>query len=1175
MRKNWPLVRWAIVGSCYHRPRPALRIKLRPRPEGLEERHCPSLALTLGDLTGTVGTPYSQQISAGGVSTTDSLSYSLITPPGSPSRNGLPPGIALGATGLLSGTPTTPGAYDIVVAVADNTTGATAQEAFPLSISPLITLSASLANSSGTEDITLSKQTITAYGPAGDSYSFAMTGSLPPGVTLAKASATTAQLTGTPRQWGTYSFTVTATDDNEDVGVQTYELTIKPDITFSPAPIANLYTTNQLSLATFFLNDLPSVAVAGQAYSQTISASSVNGIASLTYSVSGGAPPSGLNITQPSANTLLISGTPTTFTQESAPIQIAVTANDMNGYSDTVDYLLDVEPNPASPYVAIQAEQTGSGALPDLPAGVVGQAYPSTTFATPPGSGTFTFSLVPAEYSSTGDGGVPPGMTFDATSDTLSGTPTQAGQYSLIIQAVSSTLGIIDSRVFHLTINPAPESLQLGPLTLPLASPDVSYSQPITAIGGTGTTTLTYSLVNGTMSDLTALGLRISQNPSQPNVLTLSGTPTASTPVPGNIAGSNGPLTLSVTATDSAGDSVTQQYPISIYYTPQQIRQAYGFDDMTLSGGVIGDGSGQTIAIIDQGDAPNLVSTSDPNFDNSDLHQFDLAFSLPDPPQFSKLDAYGGPNIPTTSSGFAGEITQDVEWVHALAPGASIILLEGASGDVFNSIQTARNLPGVTVVLMTFRKFFDNNADNGGVDYIEPDLDPLFVSPPNHPITFLASAGDTASGVSNGEFLDRYPAISPNVVSVGYTDLTLNLQGDYASEAAVFGAGGGASLEEPLPPWQLEIAGQVSTEFRANPDVTFNGSNQSSVAVFDTEYEATNSPWKYGDGTSIATSSWAALIAIADQARAIAGESPLDGPTQTLPDLYALAGSVDFNPVSTVTDGTIVSHAFGSYNPWAGLGSPVVSRLVPALVGNHDTISGTVYNDLDGIGVLTNSDPPLAGVTVYLDANNNGTLDPGETRTTTDAEGDFSFTVTPGSYTVRAVAPPGFRLTSSNPSTINFPASAASAQDAVDFGFQALMPTPPPPTTTPNATPTQSPTPAPTPTPTLPPPNVIGIAGVTHSKELTAITLAFDEALDSASVGNLALYSVLRGVKKHRKTVYSKPLAVTGAIYDGAANTVTIDLAKPYRRTVLVTVRSGVLAADGQSSSNEFSALVK
>ena len=119
----------------------------RPRLEHLEDRLAPALSIGLSTLTGTVGTAYCQQITTTGGGVNDTYSYSLATAQGDPPNNGLPPGLSLNATtGLLSGTPTAPGAYDIVVAVTDNTTGATGEEAFPLSISPLITLSGSLAN---------------------------------------------------------------------------------------------------------------------------------------------------------------------------------------------------------------------------------------------------------------------------------------------------------------------------------------------------------------------------------------------------------------------------------------------------------------------------------------------------------------------------------------------------------------------------------------------------------------------------------------------------------------------------------------------------------------------------------------------------------------------------------------------------------------------------------------------------------------------------------------------------------------------------------------------------------------------------------------------------------------------------------------------------------------------
>src|SRR5262249_58239527 len=67
--------------------------------------------------------------------------------------------------------------------------------------------------------------------------------------------------------------------------------------------------------------------------------------------------------------------------------------------------------------------------------------------------------------------------------------------------------------------------------------------------------------------------------------------------------------------------------PGPVGLTPSQIRHAYGFDQINF-GGTAGDGTGETIAIVDAFDDPRFVSSSDPNFANSDLHRFDVAFGL-------------------------------------------------------------------------------------------------------------------------------------------------------------------------------------------------------------------------------------------------------------------------------------------------------------------------------------------------------------------------------------------------------------------------------------------------------------------------------------------------------------------------------------------------------------------
>src|SRR5262245_54776656 len=162
--------------------------------------------------------------------------------------------------------------------------------------------------------------------------------------------------------------------------------------------------------------------------------------------------------------------------------------------------------------------------------------------------------------------------------------------------------------------------------------------------------------------------------------------------------------------------------------TPAQIRHAYGFDQISFNNGAIaGDGSGMTIAIVDAYDDPNIAG---------DLHQFDLQFGLPDP-TFTKVNQSGGTTLPAANAGWASEIALDVEWAHAIAPKASILLVEASSNsyaNLFAAVRYAARQPGVAVVSMSF---------GGGEFSGETSYDSSFVTPSGHAgVTFIASSGD-------------------------------------------------------------------------------------------------------------------------------------------------------------------------------------------------------------------------------------------------------------------------------------------------------------------------------------------------------------------------------------------------------------------------------------------------
>ncbi len=351
-------------------------------------------------------------------------------------------------------------------------------------------------------------------------------------------------------------------------------------------------------------------------------------------------------------------------------------------------------------------------------------------------------------------------------------------------------------------------------------------------------------------------------------------------------------------------------------YTPAQIKQAYGFNQITFNG-VTGDGTGTTIAIVDAFDDPNITN---------DLHQFDLAYGLPDPPSFIKLNETGGTtNLPKANSGWITEIALDVEWTHAIAPGAKIVLVEAKSAndsDLMTAVNTARNYSGVDVVSMSW---------GGSEDSSETADDGTFTTPTGHSgVTFVASSGDDGAP-------DSYPAASPNVLSVGGTTLNLSAAGNILSETAWSGSGGGISTVEAQPAYQKGVVTQSST-FRTDPDVSYDADPNTGFGVYDSYNNGTKRPWGQWGGTSDAAPQWAALIAIADQGRILAGKGTLDGPTQTLPMLYSLSSS-DFHDITSGSSTGSPSYSAGpGYDLVTGRGTPVANRVVSDLVGSSGTV---------------------------------------------------------------------------------------------------------------------------------------------------------------------------------------------------------------------------------------------
>ena len=373
------------------------------------------------------------------------------------------------------------------------------------------------------------------------------------------------------------------------------------------------------------------------------------------------------------------------------------------------------------------------------------------------------------------------------------------------------------------------------------------------------------------------------------------------------------------TATDSFGNTSEFSADIPVQYTPDQIRAAYGLppiEDLPYSW----SGAGQTIAIVVPFHNPNL---------EDDVQAFNTQFNLP---QFGSdglsLNVYTQtqtPTDPTVTN--ATEEAMDVEWAHAIAPSANIDVVEARSltmatfdpvkgwvaGDEAQAVQEAADLPGVSVVSMSF---------GGGEFPGESTFDSLFTTPKG--VTFVASSGDDGS--------PSYPAISPNVVAVGGTTLTVNADGSYSSETGWGGSGGGRSQRELQPAYQAGVvpasmsSGALGLLYRTSPDVSFDADYFTGVAVatsFQPEAGVGGGPWRIGYGTSLGAPCWAGLIAIVNQGCA----TPLNSnvPRQTLAALYSLAS----DPTSYARD----FHLTG-YNTVTGLGTPIASNLVPDLINS-------------------------------------------------------------------------------------------------------------------------------------------------------------------------------------------------------------------------------------------------
>jgi hypothetical protein len=398
------------------------------------------------------------------------------------------------------------------------------------------------------------------------------------------------------------------------------------------------------------------------------------------------------------------------------------------------------------------------------------------------------------------------------------------------------------------------------------------------------------------------------------------------------------------------------------------------------------------------------------------------------------------------------EESLDVEWAHALAPGANILLVECNSpsfADLFSGVAYAASAPGVSVVSMSF-----GGSEASLTQSEVAAFDQTFTTPTGHPgVTFLASSGDQGAFPSNGPLAIEFPSASPNVVSVGGTTINTDFNGNPIGESAWTGSGGGVSALETQTAAQRAAVGTYSG--RANPDVAFDADPQSGVNICDSFDFAAATPFAVFGGTSFSSPAWAAILAIANQGRVAAGLAPLDGQFQTIPDLYAAYTNGSYSSVlKDITTGANQFYpATKGYDLATGLGSPTVKPLVSELVSNlalstPPTIGTFAVNPLaenPGTSVtlsasnVTDTAGIVTGVNFY---RLNGAVKTLLGAGTLDASGNWTLSISTaglavGTYIYRAVATNNFKQ-NSKPATTTNQVAAGAAPTIANFKVSPL-----------------------------------------------------------------------------------------------------------------------------------------
>jgi len=390
-------------------------------------------------------------------------------------------------------------------------------------------------------------------------------------------------------------------------------------------------------------------------------------------------------------------------------------------------------------------------------------------------------------------------------------------------------------------------------------------------------------------------------------------------------------------------------------YSPDQIETAYNVQPLFRQGV---NGSGETIVIVDSFGSPTIVP---------DLAYFDRSFGLPTPPSLRILTPEGAVHFnpaTTTELGWAGETTLDVEYSHAMAPGANILLVETPTAET-------EGVTGFPTIMAAESYVIDHHLGDvisqsfGATEetFTSPQtilkLRSAYESAYTQGVTVLAAAGDTGATTFTVTEQHHYPyrvvswpPSDPLVTAVGGTKLTLDTSGQRLVPDVVWNdtynhyvvgttpspsaGGGGLSSVFSRPSYQNGVADVVGNR-RGIPDISMSAACSGAVLIYQS-VDGKTAAWTVTCGTSEATPLFAGIVALSDQ---VAHHSL----GLINPALYAMSaehaqGLVDVtqgdNTVSFTTAGHIVTvpgySAGPGYDLASGVGTVNAALFVPELV---------------------------------------------------------------------------------------------------------------------------------------------------------------------------------------------------------------------------------------------------